>query len=62
MNNKKLLEKTNSKSVMNSKEESMKDHSQNSLDSKTGYMDHGNESVYQAKGRVMRNNDNGSHF
>lgn len=62
MNKKKLLEKENSNGVLNSVSQSMKDHSDNSLDSKTGYMDHGNDSVYHAKARVKRNNDNGSHF
>lgn len=62
MNRKKLLEKENSKGVMNSMSQSMKDHSEASLESKTGYMDHGNDSVYHAKARAVRNNDNGSHF
>lgn len=42
--------------------QSLKAHSKNSLDSITGYMDHGNDSVYQAKARVMRHEDNGSHL
>ncbi|AKA72261.1 hypothetical protein [Clostridium scatologenes] len=37
------------------------DHSDNSQESQNGYMERGNPSVYAAKGRVMRNNDNGSH-
>lgn len=62
MSKKKVFKKDSSNNILNSVAQSMKDHNENSLDSTTGYMDHGNDSIYQAKGRVMRNNDNGSHF
>lgn len=54
---KKKLEKT-----LESKIQSMKDHNENSLNSETGYMVQGNDSVFHGKERVMRNGDNGSHF
>lgn len=33
-----------------------------SLNSKTGYKDTGNDAQVQAKARAIRNNDNGSHY
>lgn len=62
MNKKELLQKENSNSIQGSIAQSMKDHSENSRSSKTGYMDHGNDCAIQAKARAIRNNDNGSHF
>jgi hypothetical protein len=48
--------------ILERKNQSMKDHNENSLDSHTGYMDQGNDSMSHAKARVMRNGDNGSHL
>ncbi|GLC28848.1 hypothetical protein [Clostridium omnivorum] len=45
-----------------SKAQSMKQHSDNSRNSHTGYMDTGNDAQVQQKGRNISNNDNGSHL
>jgi hypothetical protein len=38
------------------------DHSKNSQNSSTGYLEQGNPAVVHAKARAMRHNDNGSHI
>ncbi|OFI06998.1 hypothetical protein CLOACE_05840 [Clostridium acetireducens DSM 10703] len=43
------------------KNKSMKQHSFNSMNSKTGYLDTGNDAQVHAKARAMRNNDNESY-
>jgi hypothetical protein len=43
------------------KNQSMKQHSDNSLNSDTGYKDTGNPAQVHGKARAIRNNDNGSH-
>jgi hypothetical protein len=44
-----------------SKNQSMMKHSENSLDSETGYKDTGNDAQVHGKARAIRNNENGSH-
>ncbi len=41
---------------------SMIDHSNDSRNSSTGYLEQGNPAVVHAKARAMRHNDNGSHI
>jgi hypothetical protein len=45
-----------------SKNQSMKKHDDNSLNSETGYKDTGNPAQVHAKARAIRNNENGSHY
>jgi hypothetical protein len=44
------------------KNQSMKKHNDNSLDSHTGYKDTGNDAQVHGKARAIRNNENGSHY
>ncbi|MBC2581020.1 hypothetical protein [Clostridium sp. DJ247] len=48
--------------IEDSKLQSANDHNENSLDSRTGYMDTGNTAAPHAKARAIRNEDNGSHI
>lgn len=48
--------------IEESKLQSSNDHNENSLNSRTGYKDTGNDTAPHAKARVIRNEDNGSHI
>lgn len=49
------------KKYLDAKMQSMAAQSNNSRESRTGYMDTGNDAAVHGKARVIRNNDNGTH-
>ncbi|NLZ48172.1 MAG: hypothetical protein GX895_05180 [Clostridiales bacterium] len=50
------------KSIMDKKSSIIASKDFDSLNSRTGYKDTGNDAQVHAKARAIRNNDNGSHY